>query len=80
MLGRTAVAYNGVDTDRFAPPADRAACKAALGLPADRPIVMCVANLRPPKQHPLLLRAFAALRREQPGALPGPGRRGLLWR
>lgn len=53
------VLYNGVDCTRFAPPVDRSALKAALGLPSDRPTLLTVASLTPVKGHDLLLEAAA---------------------
>ena len=51
----------GIDHERFAP-ADRAAARAALGLPADRFIVGIVATLRSWKGHRFLVDAVASLR------------------
>jgi glycosyltransferase involved in cell wall biosynthesis len=41
---RLEVIYNGVDLERFAPGADRAAMRVRLGLPVDRPIIGTVAR------------------------------------
>ncbi len=65
---RVEVIPNGVDTARFAPAADRAADRRALGWPADAVVVSIVAGLRPEKNHGLLLRAAAALAPRHPGA------------
>lgn len=60
---------NGFDTDRFcADPARRAAVRAAWGV-GDAPVVGCVARFTPEKEHPLLLRAFARVRRRVPAAI-----------
>ena len=55
------VLANGVDTTRFCPAADKAAVRAELGLPADSPIIICVARLAPEKDLKTLLRAFKIL-------------------
>src|SRR5262249_32435899 len=48
---------NGVCTDRFHPAMDRATIRAALGLPADRAMILCVGNLKPVKGQDVLLAA-----------------------
>jgi glycosyltransferase involved in cell wall biosynthesis len=59
---------NGVDTDRFAPLANRTSTREALGLcPAD-PVVGIVAALRPEKNHGLFLRAAKRVRDQLPQA------------
>jgi len=60
---------NGVDGRRFTP-GDRAAARAATGLPADRPVLLCVGHLVQRKGQHLLLEALA---RAHPA-----GRRPLL--
>ncbi|PRH75944.1 glycosyl transferase family 1, partial [Streptomyces solincola] len=62
------VVHNGVDTARFAGAADRAAARAALGLPAADPLVVCVARLCRQKGQDDLLRAWDAVRRRVPAA------------
>lgn len=52
----------GIDLERFRP-GDRAAARAALGLPPDGPLLGIVATLRSWKGHRHLLAAFAALER-----------------
>lgn len=61
--GRTRVVAvpNAIDTARFAP-GDRAAAKRATGAPADRPLVLMVANLAPHKGQRTALEALAQLR------------------
>jgi len=59
--GRIEVIYNGLDLQRFSTPADRAAARAWLGVPAEGPVIGMVGNLRPIKDHPTLLRAMARL-------------------
>ncbi|HET7730243.1 MAG TPA: glycosyltransferase family 4 protein [Usitatibacter sp.] len=53
----------GIDLARFVP-GERAAARAALGLPADRPIVGIVATLRSWKGHRYLLRAVSEMSRK----------------
>lgn len=53
---RSVVVDNGIDA--VAPPVAVPGMRAALGLPADAKVLLCVANFRPQKNHPLLLRAF----------------------
>ena len=62
---RLAVVGGAVDTARFVPGADGAAVRAELGL-GDRPVVGCVARLRPDRGHDVLLRAMACLRARVP--------------
>ncbi len=52
---------NGVDTGRFAPTNEKAAIRAALGLPMDRPIVLSVGNLKPVKGHEYLVQAVGRM-------------------
>lgn len=52
----------GADVATFRPPADRAAHRAALGLPADALVVGSVMRNQPRKLFPDLIEAFAALR------------------
>ncbi len=54
------VVYPGIDLAAFAP-GDRAAARAALGWPADRPIVLVPARLHPMKRHVDLIAALPAL-------------------
>ncbi|HLU05447.1 MAG TPA: glycosyltransferase [Woeseiaceae bacterium] len=58
---------NGVDTQLFQPRTARD-CRAALSLPLDRELVVCVSRLSPEKGVDVLVRAFAQLRKEHPGA------------
>lgn len=72
-LDRSRLVPLPIDTDRFRP-GDQAAARAALGLPADRPVVLCAAAHEAFKRIDLLIDAVADL----PGALlvvaghPGP--------
>lgn len=62
---RFAVLYNGVDTRRFCPAADRARERAELGIDPDTLLIVTVANFSPVKDHKGLLDALARL---SPGA------------
>ncbi len=67
-LPRTSVIVdNGIDANL--PPAAAVGLRPALGLPADSKVLLCVANFRPQKNHPLLLRAFD--RAVQQGGMDG---------
>ena len=55
--------YNGVDTTRFAPRADRPELRRALGLPEAATIAVTVASFTPIKDHASLLSAAAPLLR-----------------
>jgi len=57
---RVHVIPNGVDTERFRP-ADRAAARRDLGLPADVPLAVLVGHLKPTKGHGEFVQALAAL-------------------
>lgn len=58
--------YNGVDAGQFQPatPEQRAAARAALGLPGTGRVILFVGNFLPVKNPTLLLKAFARLRKE----------------
>ena len=56
-----------VDTDRFAP-GDRAAARAALGLPTDAFVIGMVGRFGPLKGHSLLIEAFELIAARFPGA------------
>ncbi|MFC4852726.1 glycosyltransferase [Actinophytocola glycyrrhizae] len=53
--------------------ADRAAVRAALGVPQDVPVALCVARMEPQKRHDVLLDAWAALRGDAVLLLAGDG-------
>jgi glycosyltransferase involved in cell wall biosynthesis/uncharacterized protein YbaR (Trm112 family)/SAM-dependent methyltransferase len=58
-----------VDVDLFRPrPDERDAVRSALGIPADAPVVGCVANINPQKGIVDLVRAFAQVRHAVPRA------------
>ncbi|MGH7392430.1 MAG: glycosyltransferase family 4 protein [Candidatus Rokuibacteriota bacterium] len=65
---RVRVVPNGVDPDRFAP-ADRAAARASLGLPADGRILLAVGNLVEGKGHHRILDLLPRLVAERPDVL-----------
>jgi glycosyltransferase involved in cell wall biosynthesis len=58
---RVSVIVNGVDVERFAQARDGAATRRELGLAAHAWVIGSVANLRPEKNHDVLLHAFARL-------------------
>ncbi|MFT4690922.1 MAG: glycosyltransferase [Verrucomicrobiia bacterium] len=58
---------NGVDTDHFQP-GDKAAARAALGLPTDGEVVGIVGRLVPGKKHSVLLDAFERVANQFPAA------------
>ena len=63
--GRVEVVHPGVDLDVFRP-SDRAAARAALGLPADAQVVLFAGRIQPLKAPDVLLRAVAVLLERQP--------------
>ena len=65
---RVRVIYNCVDVERFGQRHDGAAKRRELSIPADAWVIGVVANLRPQKNHELLLRALARLRPAAPNA------------
>jgi glycosyltransferase involved in cell wall biosynthesis len=71
---------NGVDMEAFQAPGDEAAraeLRRSLGLPEAALVVGTVGRFSPEKQYPMLVRAFAAARRDLPSAclaLVGDGR------
>lgn len=56
---RVHVIPNGINTERFAPLADRATVREELGLSSQAPVVGIVAALRPEKNHAMFLRMAA---------------------
>ncbi len=65
---RIDVIHNGVDPSRFDPALAQPDVRAELGIPAGAPVVTCVARFHPVKDHPTLLRAFAATSAAVPDA------------
>lgn len=57
---RIAIIENGIEVDRYGPPADKAIAKHDVGLDPDRRCIIHVARHHPVKDQPTLLRAFAA--------------------
>lgn len=82
---RIRVIPNGVDTERFRP-MDRAAARAACGLPADRTLLLAVGALYEGKGHHLVVEALSRLVARRPdllyvvvgGERPGERYRGEL--
>ena len=73
---RIDVVYPGVDLDTFTP-GDRRAARAALGLPADEPVVVFVGRIQPLKAPDVLLRAAAKLPDVRVLIAGGPSGSGL---
>lgn len=73
-----AVNPGGVDRERFAPPADRAAARRRLGLPAEGPVLFCLRNLEPRMGVDVLLDALPAVRARHPDVLLVVGGDGPL--
>jgi len=63
------VVPNGADIETFRPGEPDPAVDAELGLPAAAPVVGTVGNLRPVKDYPCLVRAFARARARVPNAV-----------
>ena len=57
---RIQIIENGIDVDRYGPPADKALAKEDVGLDPDRRYIIHVARHHPVKDQPTLLRGFAA--------------------
>jgi glycosyltransferase involved in cell wall biosynthesis len=69
---RPRVIHNGVDVSVFSPGPPEPALRAEVGIEGGAPVVGSVGNLRPVKDYPCLLRAFAlALRSLSPGERAG---------
>lgn len=63
------VVANGIDADAFVPqPAARSSMRRRLRLPAEAPVIGRVGRLAPAKNHPVFLRAAAALLRTRPAS------------
>jgi glycosyltransferase involved in cell wall biosynthesis len=63
---RIRVIYNGVTVDLFAAPSDPVATRREIGVPPGAWVIGTVGNLRPEKNHELLLHALARLRGDAP--------------
>ncbi|MBU2957176.1 glycosyltransferase family 4 protein [Paracoccus sp. 1_MG-2023] len=61
------VIHHGIDTAGFAPPDDRAALRAQLGLPADQVLVGCYGRIREQKGTGDFVRAMIRLLPDRPG-------------
>lgn len=66
--GRVAVVPNGVDTERYAPAADRAGLRRVLGVAPDEPLIGFVGSLQPWRRLEESLQAMALLLRRLPTA------------
>jgi glycosyltransferase involved in cell wall biosynthesis len=66
---RLRVIVNGIDTESFAPVADRATCKAELGITPGTPVIGAVGRLSPEKDHANLVRAMETVLAHAPNAL-----------
>ena len=64
---RIEIIENGIEVDRYGPPADKALAKADAGLEPDRRYLIHVARHHPVKDQPTLLRGFAAAALDLPG-------------
>jgi len=69
---RIRVIPNGVDTDTYMPKGDDGVFRAAIGIPADVPIIGSIGRLEHIKGYDLMIRAFAALQRSKTLATPRP--------
>ena len=58
--GRIEVIENGIEVDRYGPPADKSLAREDVGLDPDRRYIIHVARHHPVKDQPTLLRGFAA--------------------
>lgn len=67
--GRVTVIYNALDLEPFAHLPPRPAARAALGLPAEVPLCVCVARLAPWKNVDALIRAWPEVRSQVSGAI-----------
>jgi sugar transferase (PEP-CTERM/EpsH1 system associated) len=65
---RVSVIANGVDLDGFARPGPVEALRETLGLAPEHRVIMSVGGLRPVKDYPTLIRAFARVRAVRPEA------------
>lgn len=63
---RIQIIENGIEVDRYSPPADRALARADVGLDPDRRYIIHVARHHPVKDQATLLRSFAAVVPELP--------------
>lgn len=63
--------YNGVDLERFSPPApqERASARMALGVHDDRPLITVAAHLHPNKRQGMLIHAMPIVWHEYPDAV-----------
>lgn len=64
---RIEIIENGIEVDRYGPPADKALAKEDVGLEPDRRYLIHVARHHPVKDQPTLLRGFAQAAPDLPG-------------
>jgi sugar transferase (PEP-CTERM/EpsH1 system associated) len=69
---------NGVDTNRFCPPQDKAAAKTKAGLPPDSFVIGSVGRLDSVKDYTTLIRAFASVLNGQTGLTGLTGKTVLM--
>lgn len=65
---KLAVLFNGIDTEPFLKPVDRAAVRESLGIPPEAPVLGTVGRLSEIKRQDLLIEGFAKLLRKRPDA------------
>ncbi len=63
------VILHGIDTDRFAPAADRAALRARLGLPPEARVVGCIGRIRAQKGTDVFVDAMIEVARNRPDVI-----------
>lgn len=81
-IGGVRVVGRGVDTELYDPRLRSAALRASWGIGSEQPACLYVGRLAPEKNPQLVLKAFAAIRRQHPGARliwvgDGPAAEGL---
>lgn len=65
--GRIEIIENGIEVDRYGPPADKELAKEAVGLEPERRYLIHVARHHPVKDQPTLIRGFARAVQDLPG-------------
>jgi sugar transferase (PEP-CTERM/EpsH1 system associated) len=68
LRSKVRVVANGIDTERFRRPRDRAGLRRSLGVPPDAPVIGTVGRLNEIKRQDVLLGAFARARQALPDA------------
>ncbi|HEX8681077.1 MAG TPA: glycosyltransferase family 4 protein [Ardenticatenaceae bacterium] len=77
-LARRVIIPGGVDTEKFSPPPDKAAARATLGLPPERPVLLTVRRLYARMGLTNLVQAMRQVVQERPDALLLIGGKGPL--